>query len=198
MMLAIDPAWMKQLAAESDVRGEAELAARFHFDDPLLALLVERLVLEYEQPGPADSLYTQSLMQAVGAHLVRTCAVYGAGQAGPKARAGELSPRRLAAVIDYMQANLGSTVTLEQLAAAAGVSTSHLTRMFRAATGQAPYQYLMRQRLECARRALLYGDAPIAAVALAAGFAGQSHLTRTMRRHLNVTPSILRAAREAG
>ncbi|CAM5336730.1 helix-turn-helix transcriptional regulator [Streptomyces chartreusis] len=93
--------------------------------------------------------------------------------------------------------NLGEVVAqrrrlVDDLARVAGVSPSHFTRVFRASTGQSPHQYVLGQRLEQTIRALLTA---VADIADACGFADQSHLTRTMRRHLGLTPSALRTDR---
>lgn len=193
MIVALEPAWLEKLATESDLPGPLELAPRFHLTDPFLAMLVERLVAEYEGPRPADPLYAQSLLQALAAHLIRTAATRGPGL--PE-RDGGLTPKRLDRVVDHMNGYLDGRLSLTDLAAVAGVSPSHFTRAFRASTGQSPHQYLVRLRLEHARRALLTTDTPIAAIAQLCGFADQSHLTRTMRLHTGTTPSALRASRD--
>ncbi|MFD3701321.1 helix-turn-helix domain-containing protein [Streptomyces sp. NPDC058646] len=150
-------------------------------------MLLERLVAEYAGPGPADTLHAQSLVQAAAAVILRR----GRGGSVP-VREGGLSPRRLAAVVDFLHASLSQRVTLADLAAVAGVSESQFTRAFKASTGQSPHQYLMQQRLEHARRELMRTDRPIAEIATEAGFADQSHLTRMMRRNEGTTPRILR------
>lgn len=194
MILALDPAWLDRLAADGGRGGTLELAPRFHLTDPLLATLVERLVLEYERSGPADTLYAESLVQAAAAHVIKVAAAPGSTRT---ARDSGLPPRRLAPVVDYIHAHLAERVTLEDLARVAGVSVSHFTRVFRASTGRSPHQYVLHERLDRARRALLSTGAPIAQIAEASGFADQSHLTRTMRRHLGLTPSELRSRRPA-
>ncbi|MFH9353422.1 helix-turn-helix domain-containing protein [Kitasatospora sp. NPDC017646] len=88
-----------------------------------------------------------------------------------------------------------SPSALPQSPSSAPPSPSHFTRVFRASTGQSPHQYLVRLRLERARRALLTTDTPIAAIAQLCGFADQSHLTRTMRLHSGLTPAGLRSGR---
>ncbi|MFJ3876929.1 helix-turn-helix domain-containing protein [Streptomyces sp. NPDC090077] len=188
LLLGVDPVWLEKLAAESGAVGRVELVPRFHFTDPLLALLLERLVAEYAAPGPADTLYAQSLVQAAAAVMLRV-----AGEGGvPPVREGGLAPRRLAQVVDFIHANLSGRVTLADLATVAGVSESHFTRVFKASTGQSPHQYVMQRRLDHARRELLRTSRPIAEIATEAGFADQSHLTRTMRRHEGATPRMLR------
>ncbi|MFF5535893.1 helix-turn-helix transcriptional regulator [Streptomyces cinerochromogenes] len=194
LLLGIDPAWLEKLAAESGATGRVELVPRFHFTDPLLKMLLERLVAEYAGPGPADTLYAQSLAQAAAATMLR---VAGEGGRVP-VREGGLSPRRLSEVVDFMHANLSRRVTLADLAAVAGVSESHFTRAFRTSTGQSPHQYLTQRRLDHARRELVRTDRPIAEIATEAGFADQSHLTRTMRRYEGATPRMLRDADGGG
>ncbi|MFF0549744.1 helix-turn-helix domain-containing protein [Streptomyces sp. NPDC004311] len=190
MLLALGPQWLDAQAQESGVRMRSplELAPDFHFTDPLLTLLVHRLVAAYEAPGPADSLYTESLVQAAAAVVLRRCAT----GAEPEARPGGLSARRLAELRDYIHTHLERRLTLEELSAVAGVSTAHLNRMFRASLGESPHQYVLRQRAERARNALLHSDDSIADIAVANGFADQSHLTRVLRRATGLTPGVLR------
>ncbi|MGJ5893500.1 helix-turn-helix domain-containing protein [Streptomyces niveiscabiei] len=192
MLVSLDPAWLEKLADEGGLRGTLEITPAYHLSDAFLAMMVERLVLEYEQSGPADGLYAQSLVQAIAAHVIKVASAH--GNAARPAGSG-LAPRRLAQVTDYIHANLAEPLSLDTLARIAGVSSSHFSRTFRASTGHSPHQYVLRQRLERARIALLTTASPIAEIALACGFTDQSHLTRTMRRQLGVTPRALRAER---
>ncbi|MGW7288858.1 helix-turn-helix domain-containing protein [Streptomyces sp. NPDC054847] len=188
LLLGIDPLWLEKLAVEGGAKGPVELVPRFHFTDPLLKMLLERLAAEYAGPGPADTLYAQSLVQAAAAVVLRV-----AGEGGSLgSRDGGLPPRRLAEVLDYIHTNLARRIRLADLAAVAGVSESHFTRVFRTSTGESPHRYVLQRRLEHARRELTRTDRPIAEIAAEAGFADQSHLTRMMRRHDGATPRILR------
>ncbi|MEU6311952.1 AraC family transcriptional regulator [Streptomyces sp. NPDC047014] len=191
MLLSMDPRWLDEQAQGSGVRvrGELELAPDFHFTDPLLTLLVQRLVAEYEAPGPVDSLYTESLVQTAAALVLRRCA----GAGGPRPRGGGMPARRLAELRDYIHLNLGRRITLAELSAVAGISAAHLNRQFRASLGESPHQYVLRQRVERAQNALLHTDDAIADIAVAHGFADQSHLTRVLRRATGLTPGVLRA-----
>ncbi|MFK0136749.1 helix-turn-helix domain-containing protein [Streptomyces murinus] len=194
MLLGIDPDWLQKLAAEGGVTGSTELVPRFHFTDPLLKVLLGTLVSEYSRPGPVDDLYAQSLVQAVAAVMLR---VAGDGGSMPS-REGGLPPRRLAAVVDFVHAHPARRTTLTELAAVAGVSESHFARMFKQSTGSPPHQFVMQVRLEHARRELTRTAKPIAEIAVEAGFADQSHLTRTMRRQLGITPQTLRDSGQRG
>jgi len=83
-------------------------------------------------------------------------------------------------------------VSLEDLAAAAGLSAFHLLRVFKKATGLTPHAWLTQLRVERARHLLLAGVTP-AETALATGFYDQSHFTNTFRRFMGVTPRRYRA-----
>ncbi|MCX4850331.1 AraC family transcriptional regulator [Streptomyces sp. NBC_00893] len=191
MLLALEPMWLEKLAAESGMPGSLELTPSYHFADPLLTMLVQRIVAAYEGPEPVDSLYAESLVQAVAAIVIR----HNTQAKHLPARDAGMPARRIAELRDYIHVNLSRRLTLDELAKVAGVSTSHFNRIFKAATGETPYQYVLRQRVERARDALLHTDTSIADIALSTGFADQSHLTRSLRRAFGLTPRTLRADR---
>jgi AraC family transcriptional regulator len=101
-------------------------------------------------------------------------------------------PRRerwLRRVEERIRVDFRGPIALEQLAAEAGVHVAHLTRSFRAATGSSIGDFIRGLRLEWAREQLSMGCAPLADVALEAGFSDQSHFTRLFRDRMGVTPA---------
>jgi AraC-like DNA-binding protein len=95
---------------------------------------------------------------------------------------------RFAPVIDYLRAHLSRRLTLDELAAVAGLSPFHFLRSFQAEYHATPQQMLMALRLFNAKRRLAAGEPP-AQVALAAGLTDQAHLTRAFSRRYGVTPA---------
>ncbi len=98
------------------------------------------------------------------------------------------APVRFAAVIDYLHAHLHRRLTLEELAAQAGLSPFHFLRQFRTHYHATPQQMLMALRLSEAKRLLTAGTSP-AQVAAAVGLVDQAHLTRAFLRRYGVTPA---------
>lgn len=86
--------------------------------------------------------------------------------------------------------------TLEQLAAAAGVSTGHLTRLFRGSLGVAPLRALRRLRLERAATELVTSRRTIKEIAYDAGFGSQFHFSRCFKKSFGRTPSAFRGDSE--
>ena len=100
-----------------------------------------------------------------------------------------LSPARRRALLEFIDHNLGSSLSLAALAAVAGISVSHLKTLFRNEFGLPVHQFVIRRRVERARVLLLSGDMAISQVAAEVGFADQSHLSRHMRNILGSTPA---------
>jgi AraC family transcriptional regulator len=69
-----------------------------------------------------------------------------------------------------IERNSNRSLTLNAIAAACGVSRSHLANAFGAATGQSVMRYLRARRLSEAARVLAAGAPDILAVALDAGY----------------------------
>ena len=88
----------------------------------------------------------------------------------------------------FLQQNHTYTITVEQAAAYAGVSRSHLFRLFRQAYGVSPQEYLCRLRLQHAAQLLADGS-PVAQAAYSAGFADLPNFSRRFRQTYGTTPS---------
>jgi AraC family transcriptional regulator len=104
---------------------------------------------------------------------------------------GGLSGRRLAAVLEYIDAHFAETISLQDLAQIAGLSPRHLCCAFRRSVGMAPHRYLVERRLERAKL-LLGGTGCLAQIALDCGFASQQHFTSAFRQALGTTPGVMR------
>ncbi|MEV8522520.1 AraC family transcriptional regulator [Dyella marensis] len=95
---------------------------------------------------------------------------------------------RFEPVIEYLREHLAERLTLDELAAVAGLSPFHFLRQFQARHHATPQQMLMALRLSAAKRRLTAGEAP-AQVAAATGLTDQAHLTRAFARRYGVTPA---------
>jgi len=160
--------------------------------DPLLEQIALSLREQLHDTAPAAALYVDHLARAAAARLLlahSTARLAGAS----RAQKPGLSERQLRRAVDYIEAHLDGDPGLPELAAAAGLSPVYFARQFKRATGLPPHQYLMRRRLDRAKRLLSASDQPIAAIALDCGFCHQEHLTRLFRRHCGITPGAYRS-----
>jgi len=94
-----------------------------------------------------------------------------------------------------IERNSNRSLTLNAIAAACGVSRSHLANAFGTATGQSVMRYLRARRLSEAARVLAAGAPDILAVALDAGYNSHEAFTRAFRDQFALTPEAVREAR---
>jgi AraC-like DNA-binding protein len=111
----------------------------------------------------------------------------------PPAQALRADNARVAAMQARLAENLGDAITLSELAAAVGLSPFHAARMFSASVGMPPHAWRKQLRLSRALGLLRQG-LPVTEVALASGFADQSHFTRHFKRAYGIAPGRWQAA----
>jgi AraC-like DNA-binding protein len=107
------------------------------------------------------------------------------------------TPRRLAEDARELLATDPAGLSLDELSSTLGVSRSHLSRTFHAATGQTLTAFRRRQRVSLALDRLEAGERDLARLAAELGFADHAHLTRTMHAELGTPPSRLRTDLQA-
>jgi AraC-like DNA-binding protein len=109
---------------------------------------------------------------------------------GPAGR----EPQAVRLVREYLTENYSRKIDLAQLTVLTGLSPFHLTRVFSRETGLPPHAFLSQVRISRAQE-LLRRRAPISRVAAETGFADQSHLTRTFKTIVGVSPGAYRQSR---
>lgn len=107
---------------------------------------------------------------------------------------GGLAPGGLRRVKEHIAAHLGEDLTIEMLASQAGLSVHHFARAFKASVGMPPHRYLLEQRIQKAAELLQSTEQPVTDIALAVGFADQSHFSRSFHWLVGLTPSQFRRA----
>lgn len=96
----------------------------------------------------------------------------------------------------YIESHFADELSLEDVAAIAGVTRYHLTRAFGEATGHSIMRYMRGRRLSEAARSLAHGAPDILAVALDAGYGSHEAFTRAFRDQFGRTPEAVRAQRQ--
>ncbi|MCR9218643.1 MAG: AraC family transcriptional regulator [Alphaproteobacteria bacterium] len=88
---------------------------------------------------------------------------------------------------EFLDANLGRTVSSDELEALTGQDRYALARQFRKAYGTSPYRYLTMRRLDQVRAEIAIGSS-LANAAIAAGFSDQPHMTRQFKANYGISP----------
>lgn len=143
--------------------------------------------LAAELSSPTEPLFAEALSNAFVLHLLSAHGISGsAKRLSPR---GKLGAVQLRAAVEFAHASLAEGASLDAMAAAAGYSPYQFSRLFRATTGFAPHQFVLRLRLERAVRLLREQALGLAEIALVCGFYDQAHLTNMFRRAYGKTPA---------
>jgi AraC-like DNA-binding protein len=142
-------------------------------------------------PDQASQLFVDHVLLAVGIHVAQT---YGGMRALPRPVRGGLAPWQVRRAKEILCANLDGRVPLQEVARECRLSVSHFSRAFRRSMGAAPHNWLLTCRVEVAKEKLRDHRLTLSDVALACGFADQSHLTRVFTRMVGISPGAWRRA----
>jgi AraC family transcriptional regulator len=167
-----------------------ELYPEFRTRDRQIEAIATMLLTELQQGRLGNRLYIESLANVLTVHL---CRQYAATKPLLPVYEGGLPQRHLQQVLDYINDHLDQDIKLTDLAALPDMSPFHFSRLFKQSIGSSPYQYVLQQRIERAKRLLRQTDQPIIDIAFQCGFNSHSHLSKQFRHFTGATPKVYRA-----
>jgi AraC family transcriptional regulator len=194
----LEPELVARVAAQAFGIDPARLTvpALDALDLPDLRAAMFAVDAELTAGGAGGRLAAESLANVLAVRLIRHVAAAHRATRGPD---GALSPRKLAAVVEYIEEFLDGDPSLEQLAAVAHLSAYHFARQFKAATGLPPHQYVILRRVERAKQLLQSARGlSLAEVAARVGFSDQSQFGQHFKRLVGVTPGQFRTPARIG
>lgn len=180
-MVHIHPTWFSTLTAEmAEKPASLPCFPTVLLADRTLNRLFFALQLAYDRQVP--KLEQELALWDFLAYLI-TCHASNCPAIAPLKSA----PTSVIRARDYLHAHYTDNISLEELAAIAGLSRFHFCRMFHQKTGLSPSAYQTQLRIAQAKKLLLQGLVT-ATVAALTGFYDQSHFGRTFKRWVGVTP----------
>ena len=163
------------IAAEIGGRGAAVRFPRPVVHDAAAFRALQQLFRTFDRR--AAQLEVQSAFVAAMGLLLARC-----GNLPVRASTGTIESVR-----EYLKAHYADDISLAELTRVAGLSPFHLLRLFRRDAGVPPHEYQTQVRIAHARK-LIRDGLPLADAALQTGFFDQSHLTRSFKRIVGMTP----------
>ncbi|WP_052703097.1 helix-turn-helix domain-containing protein [Paenibacillus beijingensis] len=188
LRLDLSPGLTDKVAAELELPlsgGSAiDFGRHIRLDDDRVWQVAQWLSEDLKNGGAGGRLYADSLIRMLSVHLLHR---YGTASGRKSALPQRMARKQLDGALQFIHAFLEQDISLDDIAAAAHVSSSHLVRLFKEATGLTPHQYVIQQKIRKAQK-LLGEGLPVIEVAAVLGFSDQSHLHRHFKRFVGVTP----------
>jgi AraC family transcriptional regulator len=186
ILCALDSHFVRSILSELDRQPTVEPIIRAKFRDSAIRQLMTLLSEEVRAGGPSGKLYSDSLAHALAIRYLLL------GERPQHQRADSsvsaLPPYALKRVLERIEQNFQSEISLASLAEEAGYSRGHFLKMFRTSMGMTPHRYLLKRRTDHARSFLKRRELSIIDVAASCGFSSQAHLTQVFREYVGVTP----------
>ena len=159
------------------------------FTDPLIVNVVRSLGQQIGQGAP-------DLLADAGARFLATYLLSKMNRR-PEQRVSrseriDLTDRRLLRVMEYMQQHCTDQLTSVQLAAEAGISPFHFSRLFKEKLGITPHRYLTRLRMQLARNLLKETGMSIGEIACTCGYMHHGHFAAAFANEYKCSPTEFR------
>ncbi len=163
----------------------------------LLTWAIEHLALETVSNG-ADAVRIKTAKEKATTSVLHAPSPFGACEAFR--RFADLVSQQMAsafsqrehkivlAVTQFVDERGAAQITIQQLAEAVHLSCGHLSRVFRRTTGMTLEQFLIQQRVELAKRALLDPRLNVAEVAERCGFCNPAYFASVFKKYVKCTP----------
>ncbi|MEM9925591.1 MAG: AraC family transcriptional regulator [Cyanobacteria bacterium P01_D01_bin.50] len=194
LQIQIEPHFLQQIALQTgEVDGNSvELIPKFKERNSNIEQIIMMLYAELNRgSGWGSKLYIESLSNALAVNLLRD---YSVKKTNFNLHLGGLSDSKLLLVTDYINDNIATEIKLSDLAALAGISQFHFSRLFKTSMGISPHKYIMKQRVERAKSLLKNPELSVTEIALLCGFNSHSHLGKYFRQLTGFTPKEYRIA----
>lgn len=194
LQIEIEPEFLLKVARETGkIDGKnLQLIPKFKERNSNIEQIIMMLHCELLRGSDYTSqFYIESLTNALVVNLLRD---YTVQKKDLSLESVGLSDSKLLNVTNYINDNIAAEIKLSDLAALAGISQFHFSRLFKKSVGISPIQYLIKQRIERAKLLLKNSELSVTEIALSCGFNSHSHLGKYFRQLTGFSPSEYRVS----
>ncbi|KQR76036.1 helix-turn-helix domain-containing protein [Rhizobium sp. Leaf341] len=180
-VLCFDRTFLTEETERSAMRiGEREL---IYFENAALQSTMAKLETIMQDEASDGGLYAETLALLAVIELGRTSVAD-----LEERRTGKFSMAQERLLVSFIEENLGTAFSLEDLAKVAGLSRYHFTRTFKHTFGSPPHRYVMAKRMAAAKTLLTRPGLTIAEIAPQVGFGTAGHFVRAFKDTEGMTP----------
>lgn len=150
---------------------------------------LDELCREATAPDDLFELFAEGWANQALAHISRLVC---SGRPERKAPRNPLSSRSMRRLEEYVRGNLAGRLSLTAMSNVVGLSNRHFLRVFKEASGTTPHRFVLRLRIEEAKRRLIETSDPVTEVAFSVGFGSSQQFATSFRSATGLSPSAFR------
>ena len=162
--------------------------------DETVSHLSLALLAAFENPVTAGKLFVDHVALALSTHFAYA---YGGLRAAVRDTRPSLAPWQARRCEELMIDNLAKDLSLGDLAKECRLSVGRFVRAFKQSTGEAPYRWLLKRRVETAKEMLQFSELATQEIAVACGFAHPRRLRRAFTAVVGTAPEVWQRHRGA-
>ena len=107
------------------------------------------------------------------------------------------SESKVSQVLRYINKNLSTNITLEEICEHSHFSKYYLCHIFKKTVGMTIFEYILSRRLSIAKKYLLNTDMPLSQIADTTGFSSFAYFSKAFRESEGITPSKFRSQKKS-
>jgi AraC family transcriptional regulator len=181
----LDPLAVTEIARAETGCDIPEVRMQYGIADPLIRSIGMMLDAELFSGCRSSRIYAESLATALAAQIFARYS----NRASENHPSAKLNKTQLRRSVEFIHENLDKDLTLAEVAAVANMSKYHFAKSFRQMTGIAPHRYLVKVRIEKARKLLTLDTISVEEVANRVGYADKGHFSAQFMKIVGVSPS---------
>lgn len=180
---------LNRIADMQGTNAISELTIQHGTLDPVIGQLAMMARYLSTKPEQASNVLLDAMILTLHARLAQRYSVVAVKDS---VRPGRLAPWQEKRVKEMIESRLDGSLTLTEMAVECGLSPSHFARAFKQTTGEPPHRWLVQRRIARAQHLMLNSSLMLSQIALACGYADQSHLTKAFKSSMGLSPGAWR------
>jgi len=189
--LVIHNATMARVCEEVTGTRPIELIPSPDVEDHAIEFLIMALVEDLKNGCPTGRMFGESIVNTIAAYTAQR---YSQSSFRFREHRDGLPGRCLRRVLEYIEANLGHDLGVNEISQVALISPYYFGKLFKRSTGQTLHRYVLEQRVKKAKKLLATSNVSLVEIASIVGLPNQSHFTTVFRKKTGVTPGYYRSA----
>lgn len=180
--------WFDHVVEDQIPSGRMEFIDPQNRPDQQLTVLAQ-MALRHSSNSPVDRMLADSIGYAVAAEVLRAWSnitvigtTHGLDKSWP-------ADRRMMLVRDYIEDNLTSSLSLNDLAIVSGLSINQFVRIFKATFGVTPYRWILMRKIDRAKLMITQSGLSLTQVSHELNFSSSQHFSTMFRKINGITPS---------